>query len=181
MRLAFPGKPIAQAALAALAVAEHLGVSLQTCLDRLDSVKLTSGRASIVNIGTLTVLDDSYNANPVSMQAALDTLQFLPGSSKIAILGDMNELGEQSQPAHEALGRSLKDRNLSKAIFVGTYSKFAADEARKHGVGTAYFCSYEELEPNIESIIHEIDVILIKASRSIGLDRVMKQLTRLIH
>jgi UDP-N-acetylmuramoyl-tripeptide--D-alanyl-D-alanine ligase len=174
VKLALPGKPIAQATLAALTIADYFGISVQECIDRLGSVSLTSGRASIIKIGSFTVLDDSYNANPVSMQAALDTLRSLPGQKKIAILGDMNELGDQSQQTHESLG-------LNKVVFVGTHSKFAADEARKNGIDALHFASYEELEPKLESMIRGMDIILVKASRSIGLDRVIQQLTRLIH
>jgi UDP-N-acetylmuramoyl-tripeptide--D-alanyl-D-alanine ligase len=181
LKLVFPGKPIAQAALAALTIAEHFGVLLQACIDRLNLATLTGGRASIIKIGSLTVLDDSYNANPVSMQSALDTLHSLPGHKKIAILGDMNELGDQSQEAHESLGRSLRNHGLSRVAFVGACSWYAAAEARKNGVEALHFASYKELEPMLESIIRGMDVILIKASRSIGLDRVTRQLTRLIN
>ncbi|MBU1637133.1 UDP-N-acetylmuramoyl-tripeptide--D-alanyl-D-alanine ligase [bacterium] len=180
VRLTVPGKPIAQAALAAITIAKHFNVDIEESVSRLNSVTLTDGRASIFRIGNMTILDDSYNANPVSAQAALETLASMPGDSKTVILGDMNELGEYEEQAHRDLGKRLKQLSIHKAVFVGPLARFAADESRKLGINTLYYFSYEELEPILLNLIQDTEVLLIKASRTIGLERVVVQLKRML-
>ncbi len=179
IKLSIPGKPIAQAALAAITVADFFEIPLDKSIEQLNSVILTGGRSSIIHIGELVVLDDSYNANPLSMQAALETFVSLPGKRKAVILGDMNELGNSEQQAHKELGKSLAQFGLSKAIFVGPLSKDADSEAQASGINTTHYPSYEALEPDLMQIAQNIDVLLIKASRSVGLERIPSHLKRL--
>lgn len=181
VRLSIPGQPFAQAVLAALTIAKQFGIEITESISRLDSVILTGGRASIVRIGNMTILDDSYNANPVSMRAGLETLVAMPGNNKTVILGDMNELGDYEKQAHRDLGKSLQQLMPHKAVFVGPLSRYAADEAQRLNLQTTYYASYDELEPDLLSIIQDSDVILIKASRTIGLDRIVTHLKRMLN
>ena len=178
--LPYPGKPVAQAALAAMTIADHFNVSLEESIHRISAVSLTSGRMSLIHIGKITVLDDSYNANPSSMQAALETLKLMPGQNKSVIFGDMNELGDYTEAAHKELGRQVADLNPVVALFVGPLSRSAEVEARALGANSAHFESLEELEPKLHLLLTNTDVLLIKASRNIGLDRIPTLLKRLL-
>jgi UDP-N-acetylmuramoyl-tripeptide--D-alanyl-D-alanine ligase len=123
-------------------------------------------------------MDDSYNANPVSMQAALETLALLNGNRRIAILGDMNELGEFSVSEHALLGKSLKRYGITRSIFIGRYAEAAAAEARTSGSDASAFASVEDIEPELWRFISEGDAVLVKGSRSMKLERVVEQLKK---
>ena len=176
--LSVPGKPAAIAALAALTVARHFGIPLHECGAAIAAWEGVQGRVRILQVGGKTIIDDSYNANPASMLAALETLKVLPGAKKIAILGDMNELGDYAEDEHRELGRSLAQFEFDRVVFVGPLSKFAADAATAARAKNSYFADYAELEPHLAEIVKAGDVILVKASRGIKLERAIQHIMK---
>jgi len=124
------------------------------------------------------IIDDSYNASPLSMKQALETLCDLKTENKIAILGDMLELGEYSQGAHEEIGR-LAAEGVDFLITVGQNGKIIASAAERTGLSKEkilIFDKAEEVIKPVKKIIKNKDLILIKASRGIGLDKVVDSL-----
>ena len=124
------------------------------------------------------IIDDSYNASPLSMKQALETLRDLKTENKIAILGDMLELGEYSQGAHEEIGR-LAAEGVDFLITVGQNGKIIASAAERTGLSKEKILIFDKAEEVIEpvkKIIKNKDLILIKASRGIGLDKVVDSL-----
>jgi UDP-N-acetylmuramoyl-tripeptide--D-alanyl-D-alanine ligase len=171
--LGTPGRPAAMAALAALAIAGHFDIDPSVCKDTISAWRGGSGRMSIMRMGGMTVIDDTYNANPPSMRAALETLSHLSAARHVAILGDMYELGSYSEAEHERLGQSIGTYDVDHAIFVGTLSAMAAESARNSGVLTSYFPDYESLESELSKLLKSGDAILVKASRGMKLERVI--------
>ena len=104
-RIFVPGRHMVQNAMLAVAAGLHFGVPLEDCLAGLGAVRLTKGRLEQKTIRGISILDDSYNANPDSMVAALQTLGQMPGR-RIAVLGQMNELGSAIRRGPSPRGRS---------------------------------------------------------------------------
>lgn len=171
--LAGPGRPVAMAGAFALAAARVLGVPLSEAAERLAGWAPVRGRMSVHAARGVTVLDDSYNANPDSMAAALDTLRGIPGSGRrIALLGDMAELGAASGEAHERLVRAAA--TLDGLGLVGEASAAAAAAT---GTPADALPDAEAALAWLHRVARAGDVVLIKASRRIGLDHVVDAFT----
>ncbi len=150
-------------------IAESLSVNYNPAKRRMN---LTRG------VKNTYIIDDSYNASPASMKQALETLQDLKVENKIAVLGDMLELGEYSQEAHEEIGR-LAAESVDFLMTIGQNGKIIALAAEKAGLPKEKILSFDKAEEVIEpvkKIIKNKDLILIKASRGIGLDKVVDSL-----
>ena len=178
IRLSIPGKPAAQAALAAMTVAHHFGLLPAACQETISLWKGVHGRAYIEKVGSILLMDDSYNANPDSMLAALETLSMLRGERKTAVLGDMNELGDAAADEHRALARQLPHFGVTCAIFVGKFAEVAFNEAKTRGVKGYTYSDSDELIGELSSIIKPGDIVLVKGSRSVRLERIVDQLKK---
>jgi UDP-N-acetylmuramoyl-tripeptide--D-alanyl-D-alanine ligase len=130
-------------------------------------------------IDDFLVLDDAYNANADSMRAALETLQIFPCRGKrIAVLGDMGELGESSVAAHEEVGRHAAQKGVDYLVAVGNSSGIMASAARTAGLREVLdLREVEEVGPAVTEIVRAGDVVLVKASRSARLERVIDYLS----
>jgi UDP-N-acetylmuramyl pentapeptide synthase len=119
------------------------------------------------------IIDDSYNAAPLSMEAALDALAELQAQRKIAVLGEMREIGKYQVKAHQAVGEEVS-KIASCLITVGEAGKIIAKEAKSQGLDNIYsFKKPEEAGKKLQEIIKEGDLVLVKASRSIYLEKVV--------
>jgi UDP-N-acetylmuramoyl-tripeptide--D-alanyl-D-alanine ligase len=180
VRLRFGGAHHAMNALAAVAAGYMLGCDLETMAGRLESLDPLAMRGRVLHLaGGVQVLDDSYNANPGGVRAALAVLAHTdPGAGRrIAILGDMLELGPSGPALHREVGRALAACGVQAAIAVGPLSRETAAAAREAGfAGTRTFDSIEEAIPEALKEVRPGDVVLVKASRGIGLDRVVAAL-----
>lgn len=125
------------------------------------------------------VIDDSYNASPLSMKEALETVKDFQAERKIAVLGDMLELGEYSQSEHEKIGKLVVDV-VDVLITVGPQAKFIARAAFEAGFPAEKIKSFDTTVPEVAFAIREImkkgDLVLVKASRGIGLDRIVEEI-----
>ena len=131
------------------------------------------------HIDDFMVLDDAYNANADSVEAALETLRAYPcRGRRIAVLGDMGELGESSTSAHEEVGRGAAAKGVDYLVAVGRSSKIMGGAARKAGLREVVeLPEVEKAGPAITEIVRPGDVVLVKASRSMRLERVIEYLT----
>lgn len=116
-------------ALAGTAVGLTYGLNLEEIKAGIESLQPVSGRFHIIDTGKYTVVDDCYNANPVSMKASLDVLTDALGR-KVAILGDMGELGKEEVEMHREVGVYAASKNLDLLICVGELSQYMAEAAR---------------------------------------------------
>ena len=171
--------PITQNANAASALARALGVSEDKIKKGLSEYKKPVHRLQVINhVSGALILDDSYNSNP---WAALSTLAYfnkLAKGDKIAVLGDMLELRTYDESAHREMGRSVAKSNFKTVIGVGKSSKFLIDEIKSHSKGTETFLfeKAEDATPIVRRSLKKGVSLLIKGSRSIGLDKIVDAL-----
>ncbi|WP_242112292.1 UDP-N-acetylmuramoyl-tripeptide--D-alanyl-D-alanine ligase [Luteimonas aquatica] len=160
-------------ALAAAALASACGVSLQDIVAGLREVQPVAGRLMRYRLGNGAMLiDDSYNANPGSLNAAIDTLASAHGETWL-VLGDMRELGVDAQPLHEAAGKRAKDAGIARLYALGGLSAMAA---KAFGEGARTFATHEELTEALRAELHATVRVLVKGSRGSAMDRVVKGL-----
>jgi len=127
---------------------------------------------SFISPWGIAVINDSYNANPESMAAALDVLASKKGF-RACILGDMKELGEFSKPEHAKLGRYAVEKGIQQIIFVGELSADAYNVAKKlKPEGVSHFNNKDELKPNLRRLLNPGTTVLIKGSRVMMLDEI---------
>lgn len=166
-------------ALAAAEIAAAHGVEPAKLRARLAALQRPSGRLSVHRYGAVTVLDDSYNASPRSMEAALRTLARWPRARRrIAVLGTMNELGQDSESWHRSLGVRASDLPLDHLVCVGTGGRWIADAAKAAGLSAE---AHPDLAGAAEALARMLsggEVLLLKASRAEGLDRMLGALQR---
>ena len=181
-RIGQPGVHWAYNGLAVLATVEALGGDMEAAAAALASLPGLPGRGAVHVIpwgsGNIRLIDDSYNANPESMNAALKTLGHMPkdGGRRVAILGDMLELGDISIAAHAALEAQIARNGIDIVFLAGREMSALADAlppATLGGIaGTA-----DDLLPMIVAGLRAGDIITVKASNGIGLSRIVKKLT----
>jgi UDP-N-acetylmuramoyl-tripeptide--D-alanyl-D-alanine ligase len=167
-------------ALAALATSKALGVSPEGAASALSTIRPAKGRMEIKTIGPATFIDDSYNANPVSMKMALETLFSLESfGRRIAVLGDMLELGSASEKWHEELGAEAGrvDLLLVYGQFAGAVERGALG-AGMNPVKFSAVRSHAEMAERILSVWMEGDLVLIKGSRGMEMEKVLAELER---
>jgi UDP-N-acetylmuramoyl-tripeptide--D-alanyl-D-alanine ligase len=184
-RLPLLGRHQAGNALLALAIGsecfQHLtsDKTMQTeMLAGLEECPIPRMRAQIVELNGITVLNDAYNANLDSMFAALETIGELPcPGRRIAVLGDMAELGDTSRRAHEQVGQFAAASRIDHLFAVGRMSGFMAAAARKAGLpDVKLFVSVEDAAEALKKFVAAGDLLLLKASRTMGMERVVDSL-----
>ncbi len=168
--------------LAALLAVEHLGVGLKEASEALSSLQPVESRLQLRHAQAgIRVIDDVYNANPASMRLAVETLLELPATRRVAILGDMMELGEQSPMLHAELGRWLSTAGVDVVLIVGKASLSMAETAAGAGARAVvrHFRTVQALMGWLPSTVQENDLILVKGSRGMQMERVVKTLLHL--
>jgi UDP-N-acetylmuramoyl-tripeptide--D-alanyl-D-alanine ligase len=182
IKLPMPGQHNALNAAAALAVAGVLGVPLGDAARALENVEVPGARMRVVKNDArgLTIIDDCYNAGPNSMRAALETLRDFPKSAgrRVAILGAMKELGEHSEEEHRAIG-ALAAQCAELVIGVGEETKILIETAEAVGAipfHTHWCADAECAAAEARDLVREGDVVLVKGSRSVGLETVVNAL-----
>jgi UDP-N-acetylmuramoyl-tripeptide--D-alanyl-D-alanine ligase len=158
-------------AVAALAVAGVLEIPLEEAALALATVDVPGARMRVVRAGEITVIDDSYNAGPDSMRAALETLQSYGAKRRIAVLGAMKELGRWSEDEHRKLGETAMW--CDELVCVGTETRATQGAARKG----LWFASAKEAAPVVKELLRDGDCVLVKGSRSVGLEQVVESIT----
>ena len=189
MHLPLPGPGNVHNALAAWAVCDRLGVTLEQFAAALESLSGVAMRAEPVQIAALTVINDCYNANPASMNNALAVLGGLRGAPESAgsrrlvfICGEMAELGPQTEALHAELGKAVARAGVDVLLTVGEPPKATARlarEAARHDLQVRCFDDTPAVCDNLETLIEKDDIILVKGSRTARLERVVDRLHEL--
>jgi UDP-N-acetylmuramoyl-tripeptide--D-alanyl-D-alanine ligase len=166
-QLSVPGLHMVQNALLAVAAGRAFGISLEECAIGLATAPLTKARLQIKEVNGVRFLDDSYNANPDSMKAALRTLVELDADGKrIAVLGEMRELGAESQRGHEEVGEEAAALGVDQLIGVGEMGGIISGAAKKAGLEKSNNVgSTSEAADLLTEIAEPGDLVLIKGSR----------------
>jgi UDP-N-acetylmuramoyl-tripeptide--D-alanyl-D-alanine ligase len=163
-------------ALAALAVADQLGVPRQLAIDAVEAVPLAERwRMQVFNRADgVTIINDAYNASPDSMRAALQTLAQLgrDGRRTVAVLGEMAELGAFAAEAHDSVGRLVVRLNIGQLVVVGERAKLIHMGASQEGSWdgeSKYFDSIADAEAYLRGMLVSGDIVLVKSSKSANL------------
>ncbi|HVI81519.1 MAG TPA: UDP-N-acetylmuramoyl-tripeptide--D-alanyl-D-alanine ligase [Chthoniobacterales bacterium] len=166
-QLPVPGLHMVQNALLAVAAGRAFGLSLEEAAAGLASAPLAKARLQVKEINGVQFLDDSYNANPDSMKAALQTLVELDADGKrIAVLGEMRELGKETQRGHEEVGETAAAFKIDQLIGIGKMGEVIAQAAEKAGLeNSATVGSTSEAAELLLSVAAPGDLVLIKGSR----------------
>jgi UDP-N-acetylmuramoyl-tripeptide--D-alanyl-D-alanine ligase len=166
-------------AIVAIAVAHEIGCDLLTSIDAISVYKTPPGRLSLIEgINGSILIDDTYNSSPVAVSAALKVLKDLKAKRKIAVLGDMLELGKLTEEAHREVGEeagSISDI----LVTVGPRSKFTADAARDKGFKEANIKSFNtstEASEYLKNTVSKGDLVLLKGSQGIRLEKATEAL-----
>jgi UDP-N-acetylmuramoyl-tripeptide--D-alanyl-D-alanine ligase len=167
--LAIPGLHNVRNALAAAACAHAAGIPPANIGEGLTSFRPYTGRLQVKKAASgATVIDDTYNANPDSVRAAIDVLASCP-SPTVLVLGDMGEVGSQGQEFHREVGAYASLKKISQLLAIGEATRFSVEA---FGPGARHFDSVEELVPHVKG--HSI---LVKGSRFMRMERVVAALT----
>lgn len=158
-------------ALAAAAVGVQLGLSREEIKAGISAYKTVGSRANLIDTGKIKIIDDCYNANPTSVKASLDTLMNFSGR-KVAVLGDMKELGENELELHFEVGKYAE--KCDAVICAGPLALKIAE-----GADGIYYKTKEELIANLPSLINDGDVVLVKASHSMEFEKITEELKKL--
>lgn len=166
--------------LCAYAIGDILKIENKEIVKGILEFKLTSKRMDIREIEDgIKVINDSYNASYDSMKAALEVLKNIEAKRKIAVLGDMLELGEYAEELHRKVGEEVVKNKVDILITIGKHSKNISEEAKKRGMGAVY--TFDDIENGanyIKGIIKKGDLILLKASNSMNFTNILDKLNK---
>lgn len=173
------GRSQIYAPAAALALALSLGLSARQALKGLAKYEPPAGRARILlGIHDSIIIDDSYNASPAAVEEVLRSLPELPGKRRVAVLGDMLELGRYSKDEHERIG-TLAAEHADIVVAVGTRASAIADAAERARKGEVLrFDTSKEAAKTLPELIQEGDIVLVKGSQGIRTERIVEALLR---
>ncbi|MDR7865856.1 MAG: UDP-N-acetylmuramoyl-tripeptide--D-alanyl-D-alanine ligase [Sporomusaceae bacterium] len=161
-------------ALAAITVGLELGLGPGEINAGLATFQASAMRLAIENLGPYTVINDAYNASPLSMQAAIDTLGMVARGRKVAVLGDMLELGELAAAAHSRVGELLADSGVQVVVTVGEAARNIAASALEGGVKVAVACAgHDEAAEALRKLLRSGDTVLVKGSRGMKMEKML--------
>lgn len=173
-----PGEHNIYNALAAACVGHELGMDIEEICRGIESVETIGGRSNLIHVKGMTVIDDCYNANPVSMKASIDVLSKAAGR-KIAVLGDMGELGREEKELHAQVGTYLSEKNIDILFCAGELSAEIAREAEENPrCKVWHFSSKKDLIPVLLKEVKEGDTILVKASHFMEYPEIVEALKK---
>ncbi len=173
----YPGAHSAMNAAAAFAVCRRLKVDPERIVESLATFAPPPMRLNVWRVGKLTVIDDSYNANPSSTQAAIEVLRSARGGRRVFVGGEMLELGVGSSALHERTGRSIAEAGVSLLVAIGEHAPDLISGAHAGGkrLDTIMYADTETACRDLPNWLAESDTVLIKGSRKLALDRVAKR------
>jgi len=164
--------------LAAIGAGLACGVNLVKSVEAVSEMKPLLGRMNLLKgVSGSLIFDDSYNSSPIAVEAAVEVLSEYPAKRRIAVLGDMKELGEFSQSEHERIGEMLRAKDVWFLFTVGPEARFIAEGARRSGFDTFKifeFPNSTEAGEAVKNIIQEGDLILVKGSQSARMERAVE-------
>ena len=177
VRVYVPGVHFIFNALIAIQIGLLLNIPMEKCIKGIETFELTKNRNDILTLDRhIRVIDGTYNANLDSMKSSIDVLSGYT-DRKIAVLGDMLELGDYEETLHRAVGAHLLKKNIDLVLTVGPAARYISDEVNKAKPGVAYhFDDNASLSAYLQECLEENDVVLVKASNGMHLKEVINDL-----
>jgi UDP-N-acetylmuramoyl-tripeptide--D-alanyl-D-alanine ligase len=179
--LALPGRHNLENLLAAIAAARTAGISWDGIERGIRDIKPAYHRGIVIPWHGATIYDDTYNSNPYAVARAIELLRQADAQRRIAVIGDMLELGEKELDFHRDTGRAIPTSDVDVVIGVGPRSKALLDGAREAGFGDERLHHFDDAQAAgefLKTFIRPGDLVLVKASRGIGLDRIIAMLEK---
>lgn len=180
--ISIPGDHMIYNALAGVAVGYALGMNNEEIAHGIEKLVPIAGRNNLIEAKHYTIIDDCYNANPASMKSSLDVLAYAD-TRKVAILGDMGELGADELAMHREVGAYAAFKNTDVLVCIGALSKDMAEAAKETVLATEknmkvfHFDTKEDFYQNMGQILKENDTILVKASHFMEFPEIVKKLS----
>ena len=172
--LALPGRHNVANAAAATAAAIAAGASPEAIVSGLEAMRPVAGRLEVKSIdGDICIIDDTYNANPASLHAALEVLAAFPGRHWL-VLGDMAELGDEAPDYHRQVAALVRDYPIDRLLTIGELSQLTTIS---FGQGAHHHASMDALLASLAESLEPHTTVLVKGSRSMGMERVVAALT----
>lgn len=181
VKLSIPGSHNAINAAIAVGLCKACGVDEDAAISAIENMEMTGNRLRIVEEGGYKIIDDSYNAAPLSMKSAIATLAKTEGKRKVAFLAGMNELGSQELIGHKETGKCAADLGIDVLVTVGEKGKMiehGAKESENKEITLLHFDTKEELYPELKNILKDGDVILLKASRAFEMEKIGEEILK---
>jgi UDP-N-acetylmuramoyl-tripeptide--D-alanyl-D-alanine ligase len=185
VHLPLPGQGNIENALAAWSVCSRFGLQAKDFARAVKTLPGVSMRTELLQAGTLTILNDCYNANPASMKNALEILAGIDSAGRrrlVFICGEMAELGQQSEELHAELGTFIAEANVELLLVVSKLAKVAAESARVHARQNLQIKCFEDTPSacnKLHEFIRDYDIILVKGSRTAKLETAVEKLKEL--
>lgn len=172
-----PGIHMIYNALAGACVGIKMGLTLEEIKSGLSSLKTIAGRLNLIDTGSMLIIDDCYNANPVSTMSSIDTLATAKGR-KVAILGDMFELGANENELHYNTGAHASQKDIDVICCIGSLSKHTYDGAKAFAKSNSvlYFETKQDFLKKVTNVIVKGDTVLVKASNSMKFPEIVNAL-----
>ena len=164
-------------ALAAIAIGRLFGLSWKTIAQALRRAKFPRGRQNILKVSGVVIIDDTYNANPTSVAGALATLRRFPSSGKrIFVFGDMRELGTAASRAHGKIGKLAAAHKVDLLLTYGRWSRRTSQEATKNNISCIHCKTHDAVVRELRKAACPGDVILVKGSRGMRMEKVVEKI-----
>jgi len=168
-------------ALAALAIALERGLTLSEAVSALADLAPGDKRGQVVRIGNITVINDCYNSNPKALAAMVDALAAMPAKRRIVVAGEMLELGPQGKEMHRQAGEYIASKGIHVLIGVRGLAAAMVDSAKQAGIRTEFVAGPEDAGKWLARETRDGDVVLLKASRGVKLEKALEELLALSH
>lgn len=182
--ISIPGEHMVHNALAGIAVGYALGMNDEEIKAGIESLKPLAGRNHLIETDTYTIIDDCYNANPVSMKASIDVLA-KADTRTVAILGDMGELGAKEKEMHYDVGIHTVKAGINVLICIGTLSaelvrgaSDAADSSAESMIELHHYTDKNSFFAEMDSVLKKDDTILVKASHAMAFEEIVERLEK---
>ncbi|MBO5461216.1 MAG: UDP-N-acetylmuramoyl-tripeptide--D-alanyl-D-alanine ligase [Ruminococcus sp.] len=179
--ISIPGEHMVHNAMAGIAVGRALGLTDDEIIAGIEALKPVAGRNHLIETANFTIIDDCYNANPISMKASLDVLS-KANTRTVAILGDMFELGDLEKPMHYDVGKHAAEVGIQVLITIGSMAEDIAhgadDQHKEHPMKIYYFTTKNEFFGAMDHVLKAHDTILVKASHGMEFAEIVEVLEK---
>ncbi|MCQ2567322.1 MAG: UDP-N-acetylmuramoyl-tripeptide--D-alanyl-D-alanine ligase [Mogibacterium sp.] len=161
----------------AVAMGELYDISIDDALEAIKNIDIVENRLDVMR-GRYTIINDTYNANPEAMKAAIEVIRHTPAPRKGLIVGDMRELGKDEVAIHQDVGDYISKSGVDFVVTLGRLGKVIADTLKeKGGVDIVHsFDTIDEVMANLDDILEEGDLFLVKASNALGITRIIREI-----
>jgi UDP-N-acetylmuramoyl-tripeptide--D-alanyl-D-alanine ligase len=162
-------------ALAAVGVGLARGMKLSETIAALATLAPADKRGQVLQLGNITVVNDCYNSNPTALKAMVEALAGMKAARRIVVAGEMLELGPAGEEMHRAAGREIAEQKIDILVGVRGQAKAMVESARGNGIQAIFVASPEEAAEWLARETRDGDVVLLKASRGVKLERALER------